>query len=475
MEKKLTKIVATVSDRRCEVDFIKGLYTAGMNVVRLNTAHQDPEGSLQVIKNTRAVSDEIALMVDTKGPEVRTRLTGSPFSVSAGDTVVVTDAPLKEKELGTTYEGFVDDLSPGKSILIDDGSLELQVLTKEPGRLVCRVCNDGEIENKKSINVPDAHLNVPALSEKDMAFIDFAIEQDLDFIAHSFVRSAGDVIAIQKILDDAGSAVKIVAKIENREGIRNLEEIIPHVAGVMIARGDLGIEIPAEQVPAYQKHIIELCRKHKRPVITATQMLHSMIKNPRPTRAEVSDVANAVYDGTDAIMLSGETAQGSYPLEAVQTMTRISRETERARSHFSRTQWIDPDTNQRNFLAKTVDSACRELPIKAVLSDTETGRSARVLSSYRMEVPIFARSPSKRVVRELSLSFGVFPAYMEYQASTDQLVANSLAGLLQDGVIDELDLVVIMGGAPGQSEGTNFVEINKASACLHLYSAGTPK
>lgn len=314
--RRKTKIVATISSKNCSVPFIKGLFEAGMNVVRLNTAHMNHDDALEVIRNTRAVSDTIGILLDTKGPEIRTCLTDSPLTVKCDDTIFVKGAPdesSRDNIICVSHSDFVEDVPVGSSILIDDGLIALAVIDKDANFLKCTVENDGTISSRKSINIPSVHVQLPALSEKDKGFIRFAADHDLDFIAHSFVRNKGDVLAVQSLLDAKKSSIKIIAKIENAEGVDNLSEILDHVYGIMIARGDLAVEIPTEQIPLTQKRIIKECIERRKPVIVATQMLHSMIESPRPTRAEVSDVANACLDHADALMLSGETANGKYP------------------------------------------------------------------------------------------------------------------------------------------------------------------
>ena len=436
-----------------------------MDVVRLNTAHQNPEDTLKVIESVRSVSDTIALMLDTKGPEVRTVGVDQDIPVKTGDIVRIS-SESSPSSFRVSYPKFVSDMPEGAHILIDDGLLELVVLTKSSDYLECEVKNDGAIKNKKSINVPGVHLNLPSLSERDRTYIDFAIEHELDFIAHSFVRNRKDVEDIQTILDERKSKVKIIAKIENRQGVENLQEILDVVFGVMVARGDLGIEIPAAQVPGIQKQIINLCVKRAKPVITATQLLHSMIENPRPTRAEVSDVANAVFDGTDALMLSGETASGKYPVEAVSTLAEIALTVEREKPRFWDLPVFQVKNRLRNYLAKAAISAALELPVKAMVVDTESGYSARIVSAYRSTIPVFATSPHMRVVRELALSYGVYPSYLPKPKATYDLVRNSLAVLLDNASITLDDLVVILAGTPGRSTGSNFIELNTARQCL---------
>ena len=329
---KHTKIVATVSDQRCEVEFIDALYKAGMNVVRLNTAHMAEEGLTRVVNNVRTVSNRIGILMDTKGPEVRTTTAQAPIPFKTGEIVKIMGNPEGETShdcICVSYRNFVNDLGVGSDILIDDGDLELKVIEKKEDFLVCEVENDATLGSRKSVNVPGVRINLPSLTEKDRKNIIWAIGHDLDFIAHSFVRNAADVKAVQDILDAHNSDIKIISKIENQEGVDNIDEIIDSCYGIMVARGDLGVEIPAEELPYLQKMMIQKCNDQFKTVITATQMLDSMMRNPRPTRAEVTDVANAVYDGTDAVMLSGETAQGKYPLEALQMMVHIIEQTEK--------------------------------------------------------------------------------------------------------------------------------------------------
>lgn len=331
---KHTKIVATISDQRCDVEFIKALYEAGMNVVRLNTAHMTEEGLSKVVNNVRAVSQRIGILMDTKGPEVRTTVAVNkePIPFKSGDKVKISGDPTQETShdhIYVSYPRFVHDLSVGSDILIDDGDLELKVVEKNNDYLLCEAQNEATLGSRKSVNVPGVRINLPSLTEKDRNNIRWAIEHDLDFIAHSFVRSKQDVLDIQRILDEHCSPIKIIAKIENQEGVDKIDEILEVAYGIMIARGDLGIEVPAEKIPGIQRVLIRKCVEVKKPVIVATQMLHSMINNPRPTRAEVTDIANAIYYRTDALMLSGETAYGKYPVEAVQTMTKVAREAEK--------------------------------------------------------------------------------------------------------------------------------------------------
>jgi len=465
--RKLTKIVATISDATCTVEFITSLFNAGMNVVRINTAHQTPEASAKVVDIVRSVSPNIGILVDTKGPEVRVRGLSAPLELKTGETVTIPKVDEQRKGFGVSYDGFVTEVPIGSRILIDDGAIELLVKSVATGMLLCEVLNDGTIKDRKNLNVPNVPLRVPSLSEKDRTYLKFVADRQIDFVAHSFVRNKEDVMEVRRILDGHGSRAKIIAKIENAQGVTNIPEILDFADGVMVARGDLGVEIPIERLPGVQKYIISMCLKKGKPVITATQMLHTMIENPRPTRAEVSDVANAVFDGTDALMLSGETASGKYPLEAVQTMARIALQAE---SQKPRTQQRDTEAtvnHVRLYLARGAAMSALKLPVKAIIADTETGSIARVLSSYRSHVPVNAFSPLLSTVRALSLSYGVFSEQSQAAKSTESLVSQSLKTLVDRGSIEEDDLVVIIGGAVGQSDTTNFLEMNTAAKCLH--------
>ncbi len=465
--KKLTKIVATISDRNCEPDFLRELFDAGVNVVRLNTAHQGLEESAKVVRNVRAVSNTVGILVDTKGPEVRVRGLAEPLELKTGDTVTIPKVDEMRKGFGVSYEGFVREVPIGARILMDDGGIELAVKNAANGMLLCEVLNDGVLKDRKNVNVPNVGLRVPSLSDKDRSYLKFVADEGIDFVAHSFVRNKDDVLEVRRILDSHGSKALIIAKIENSQGVTNLPEILEYADGVMVARGDLGVEIPLERIPGIQKHIIGACMKKGKPVITATQMLHTMMENPRPTRAEVSDVANAVFDGTDALMLSGETAQGKYPLEAVRTMARIALQAESQKPRAEAPVDSEATLNQvRNYLARGAAMSAIRLPVKAIIADTETGRIARLISSYRSHVPVYAFSPQLSTVRSLSLSFGVYSELSKAFSSTDQLVSGSLQSLVDRKLIEDRDLVAVIGGTPGQSNTTNFLEINTAASCL---------
>ncbi len=466
---KLTKIVATLSDRKCEPGFISDLYEEGVDVVRINTAHQQPEQTLQVINNVRKVSNKIAIMVDTKGPEVRTNESESPVAVKEGQLIRVSGHTARDscKDcIHVNYPGFVDLLEPGRTIMIDDGDISLTVMEKKADYLVCRVDNGGVISSRKSVNLPGTDIDLPSLNQKDLAYIDFAIEHDLDYIAHSFVRSRHDVLAIQEILDKHNSPIKIIAKIENQQGVDNIDEILDHVYGIMIARGDLAIEVPAERIPGIQANLVKKCIRRKKAVIIATQMLHTMIKNPRPTRAEVSDIATAVFSGTDAVMLSGETAFGDYPLESVRMMTNTLREAEKSKS-FSIDSKVVPHDNQVSvFLSKTAVRSIQKLNTRAIITDTDTGKTARYLSAYRGRTPIYAQCYDSRVMRELALNYGVMADYMDVELSKKEFIKATLTRLMDRREIKASDLIVVLAGNFGKKAGPSFVEVSTAQNML---------
>ena len=468
--KKHTKIIATISDKKCEVDFLTKLFEEGMNVVRLNTAHQTHSDAQKVIDNVRKVSDRIAILLDTKGPEIRTVDVENEIVLQKGERLKVKgkiEDLIFEEGLMVSYSGFVTDVEIGKRVLIDDGELELLVVDKNEEYLIVEAQNEGIIKNRKSVNVPGVSIQLPSLSKKDRGFIEFAIEQDIDFIAHSFVRHKDDVIEIQKILDKYGADIKIIAKIENQEGVDNIDEILDHSYGIMVARGDLAIEIPAPRIPVIQRRIIRKCIEQKKPVIIATQMLHSMISNPRPTRAEVSDIANAIYNRTDAIMLSGETAYGNYPVESVRVMTEVAIEVEKELHPDTRRDFVPSNQELTAILARSAVKSSQLLPVKAIITDTLTGRAGRYLSAYRGNMPVFALCYSKKVMRELALSFGVEAGYRKLLASRDEYVKQSMYSLMEKGYFTTDDLVIIIGGSFGPTKGVSFMEISKVDQLTH--------
>lgn len=466
---KFTKIVATISDKRCDHEFIRQLYEAGTNVIRLNTAHISTENAITMIENIRSVSDQIGILVDTKGPEIRTIGLAAPIDVNEGDIIKVRGGigQSDNKILYVSYENIHAGVPAGNQILIDDGELAMTVIEQKDDCLICRINNKGVIKNKKSINTPGVSVDLPSISEKDAEFIAFAAQHEVDFIAHSFVRNKEDVVAVQYILDQYNSKIKIIAKIENLDGVNNIDEILNAAYGIMVARGDLGIEIPAEKIPSIQRKLIKKAVQQKKPVIIATQMLHSMIENPRPTRAEVSDVATAIYDRTDAIMLSGETAYGNYPVESVKVMSKIAIEVESSKDKRNDLPVPRLDNETSAFLAEAAVLASKELRVSAIVTDTLTGKIARYIAAFRGTLPVYAKCHSGRVKRELALSYGVFPSEIKSKKNKHKLIETSLLDLVEKNLITENDTVVYVGGNFGVGGGTSFIEIASVERMAH--------
>ena len=461
---KQTKIVASISDRRCDANFIRSLFEAGMNVVRMNTAHANEEGIRQIIKNVRSVSRHIGILIDTKGPEVRTTGCAEPIQFWEGDMVKIFGRPEMDSThdmINLSYTNFASDVREGCHILFDDGAIDMEVMAINGPAVIAQVKNDGVLGAHKSVNVPGVHIALPTLTDKDRKNIMLAIDQDIDFIAHSFVRSAADVRAVQAILDAFNSDIKIISKIENQEGVDNIDEIIEASYGIMIARGDLGIEVPIERIPGIQREIIHKCIMAKKPVIVATQMLHTMISNPRPTRAEVTDIANAIYSHTDALMLSGETASGKYPVEAVQTMSAIA---EQAEKDLSQRGVIDVPLSEncdiREFMAYSAIEATEKLGVKGIITDSTTGNTARMLAAFRGPHPVLAICYNEKLQRLLNLSYGVIPVYQKEHIGTEELFLAAVRMLRQKGYIDLDDRIAYLSGNIGAGGGTKFLEIN---------------
>lgn len=449
---KFTKIVATVSDKRCDVDFIKSLYEAGINVVRMNSAHLDYDGFKKIVDNTRAANDTIAIMMDTKGPEIRTTVTdtGEPIEFHTGDVVKVYGCPdqkTSHTEICLNYPAITSVLHPGARFLIDDGEMEFRVTAVDGDSATAVACNEGAIGSRKSVNLPGIRVDLPAVTERDKRNIGYAVELGVDFIAHSFVRSAADVKEVQDILDSLGAETKIISKIENQEGVDNFDEILKASYGVMVARGDLGIEVAPERIPGIQSMLINKCIKAHKPVIVATQMLHTMIEHPRPTRAEISDVANAVYQRADAMMLSGETAYGKYPVEAVRTMTSVAKEVEASlRGKREVTPLLDSDIT--SFLAHESVVSENKVGTKAIFTDAYHGMTARFISSYRGNNPTFAICHNRNVQRWLALSYGV-TAYLYEQGNPMFFLPHSVDAvrqIVEDGFIGLHERVAYLTG-----------------------------
>lgn len=460
---KQTKIVASISDRRCDVDFIRQLFNAGMNVVRMNTAHASEEGIINIIRNVREVSRHIGILIDTKGPEVRTTGCTDPIAYKTGDVVKIFGRPEMDTThdiINLSYENFAADVQEGDHVLFDDGALDMVIIGINGPQVIAQVTNDGILGSHKSVNVPGRHIDLPALTAKDRKNIMLAIHQDIDFIAHSFVRSAADVRAVQDILDAHNSDIKIISKIENQEGVDNIDEIIDASYGIMIARGDLGIEVPIERIPGIQRQLIRKCQEKKKPVIVATQMLHTMINNPRPTRAEVTDIANAIYSSADALMLSGETASGKYPIEAVRTMAAIAEQAEQDRANNHIDIPLSANCDIREFMAHSAIEATEKLGVKGIITDSATGTTARSLAAFRGPHPVLAICYKDKLQRLLNLSYGVIPVYQKDHISSEQLFLAAVRMLRQKGYVELNDKIAYLSGNISVGGATKFLEIN---------------
>lgn len=459
---KRTKIVATLSSLHYDRKFIAALLEAGVNVFRLNTAHQTPEEMGEMIDKLREYAPDAALLIDTKGPELRTSAHGDDLDVVAGQPLEVfgdIQGVSRGSVLYLTSNRFLETISEGSKVLIDDGALELIVTVKKADSVICTPQTDGVIKRRKSVNIPGIPIDLPALSERDMEFLRIAAKKNVRFIAHSFVRTREDIIRVQEFMRGEGSDARIIAKIENQQGIDNIDQILDHAYGIMVARGDLGIEIPGECVPPAQRMIVKKCIESKKPVIIATQMLHTMIENPRPTRAEISDVANAIYQRVDAIMLSGETANGKYPLEAVQTMARIAEEIEKHTPKDLDQKLHRVSNPLLETLARMTVRACESMPIRAIIADTLTGRTARYLAAFRGQIPVYAMCYKEYIKRELQLSYGVEPFELPRYPSRDEFITHAVQKLLQKGKITNDDVILVLAGSFGSTNGASFIEI----------------
>ncbi len=459
-----TKIVCTIGPASENMKMIKKLLLAGMNVARLNFSHGSHEEHGRRIAFIRRAAGEVgknvAVILDTRGPEIRLGdFEEEPVYLEEGAQVTLTTDNIKGNKqcIPVTYRGLPRDVLEGDTILLANGLIALKVLSTTETEIRCRVENSGELTSRKGVNVPGVAVNLPAITEKDIQDIKFGIEQRVDFIAASFIRKASDVLAIRRILEDAGADIDIISKIESREAVNRLDEIIKVSDGIMVARGDLGVEIPVEEVPLVQKKIIEKCNRAGKPVVTATQMLDSMIQNPRPTRAEASDVANAIFDGTDAVMLSGETAAGKYPLEAVETMVRIAERAEEALRYneiLEKNRSYLPQRTVTDAISFATCATARDLGADAIITSTESGYTAKMVSKYRPQAPIVAVTPHIRVMRRLALTWGVLPLLAEAMGNTDDMISGAVKISLSTGLIKGGDLVVITAGAPVGVHGT---------------------
>lgn len=471
-----TKIVCTIGPASEAVEVLEQLINEGMNVARLNFSHGTHEEHLRRVEAIRQAmrntGRRVAIMLDTKGPEIRTgRLKEEPVFLEEGKRIILTTEDIlgDAERISVSYRGLPQDVKPGNMILIADGLIGLRVLSVQGTEIECEVVNGGELGSRKNVNVPGVAIRLPALTEKDVADINFAIDHELDFIAASFVRKASDVLDIRRLLEERGADIHIIAKIENQEGVDNLEEIIQVADGVMVARGDLGVEIPTEEVPLVQKLIIKRCNQAGKPVITATQMLESMIRNPRPTRAEASDVANAIFDGTDAIMLSGETAAGKYPVEAVRTMARIARRAEMSLAfrEILESKRAAAQPNVTDAISHATCTTAMDLGASAIITATKSGSTARMVSKYRPEAPIIAATPVERVANKLCLVWGVTPIVVRETQGTDEMIEEAIGGSLEAGLIRCGDLVVLTAGVPAGVPGTtNLIKVHVVADVL---------
>ncbi len=475
---KKTKIVCTIGPASESEEMLEKLMRAGMNVARLNFSHGTHDEHQQRIDRIKGVSEKlnypIAIMLDTKGPEIRLgNFETEPINLNTGDVFTLTTRDIlgNQEIVSISHDGLADDVEVGTAILIDDGLVELVVKEIKDGTdIVCEVLNSGELKNHKGVNVPNVKISLPAVTEKDKSDIIFGIQNDVDFIAASFVRKMDDVNEIRKILEDNhGEFIEIISKIENQEGIDNIAEIIKASDGIMVARGDLGVEVAPEEIPLVQKDLIRRCYLAGKPVITATQMLDSMMRNPRPTRAEVTDVANAIIDGTSAIMLSGETAAGKYPEQAVKTMSKIATRIEASLDYdeMLNTSVSLLENTTTNSISKSACVVARDLDAAAIVASTNSGSTARALSKFRPKTKIIAVTPNKRTRRHLALSWGVEAIITPQYEDTDELINDSLDVGVEAGVLEEGDLVVVTGGIPvGLTGATNLIKVSTIATII---------
>ena len=467
-----TKIVCTIGPASESEEMLEKLMNAGMNVARLNFSHgshEEHKGRIDTIRKVaKRLNKTVAILLDTKGPEIRTHnMKNGIIDLEKGKEVIVsmTEVEGTPEKFSVTYDNLINDVQVGSYILLDDGLVELQVkdIDHDRGEVKCDILNSGELKNKKGVNLPGVKVNLPGITDKDADDIRFGIKEDVDFIAASFVRRPSDVLDIREILEQEKANITIFPKIENQEGIDNIEEILEVSDGLMVARGDMGVEIPPEKVPMVQKDLIRKCNKLGKPVITATQMLDSMQRNPRATRAEASDVANAIYDGTDAVMLSGETAAGLYPEEAVKTMRNIAVSAEAAQDYkkllSDRTKLVE--TSLVNAIGISVAHTALNLNVKAIFAATESGSTARTISKYRPHSDIIAVTPSEKTARQCAIVWGVYPVVKEGRKNTDALLNNAVATAVETERVQNGDLIIITAGVPtGEKGTTNMMKIH---------------
>jgi pyruvate kinase len=468
---KKTKIICTIGPASEDKDTLKKLMEAGMNGARFNFSHgthDEQRKKMDLVKEVRVeLNLPIPIILDTKGPEIRTGdFEGGIAQLSEGEdfTICFDGRVGNERSCSVSYNELVDDVKPGDKILIDDGLIELTVDAVRDSKIHATIDNGGTVKDKKGINVPGGHVNLPSITESDKKDIIFGIEQGVDFIAASFIRTGEDVKYLRKFLDDnGGKEVGIISKIENKEGIDHIDEIIEGSDGIMVARGDMGVEIPAYDVPLVQKRIIKKCNRGGRFVITATQMLDSMMRNPRPTRAEVADVANAILDGSDTVMLSGETAAGKYPLESLEMMVSIASAVEKGIDYRGklRKRQRDLDNTVTNAIGYATCSSAESLDAKAIITPTASGYTARVISGFRPECPIFSFTPKANVMRRLALVWGVIPYYHPQIEIMEEFMSNVMEETKKEGLLKDGDLVIVTAGLPlGIGGKTNMMRIH---------------
>ncbi len=473
-----TKIVCTIGPASQDEEVFKELVLSGLNVARLNFSHGTHEEHKEKIDTIKKVREELksptAIMLDTKGPEIRIRdFENNQVELTKGQVFTLTTRDIlgNEEIVSVTYKQFPQDIKVGDTILIDDGLISMDAIEIiDDTDVKCIVRNGGQVKNKKGINVPNVNVNLPSMTDRDISDIKFGIKQGIDYIAASFIRTAEDVIGIRRLLEEEDADhIMIISKIENRQGVENIAEILEVSDGIMVARGDLGVEIPAEEVPLVQKSLIKSCNDAGKPVITATQMLDSMMRNPRPTRAEVSDVATAIFEGTDAIMLSGETASGSYPVEAVRTMARIAKMIEKSLDY---NELLASKSSSNHSITDSISFAtcksCLDLKASAIISATSSGYTAAAVSRFRPIAPIIAATQTDQVMRKLSLYWGVYPIKIEKLLSTDDIINKSVERALELGYLENGDLTIVTAGVPvGITGTTNLLKVHIVSELIY--------
>ena len=465
-----TKIIATLGPSTRSLENLERLMEAGCNVIRINMSHTNLKDADLIVEDVRTLSDEVAILIDTRGPEVRTTVAPQPITLTAGEEVLIKGAPdqeTTEEHICVTYAELPDVLELGTKILIADGQMEVEVKEKRDDTLICNVLRGGVLTSRKGVNIPGIKLPMPFLSDQDRADITFAARVGADFVAASFVGDVNDVRQVRELIAEEGGHASIISKVESQYAIENLEEIIEVSDGVMVARGDLGVEIPAERVPVAQKRMIKACQAKGKVVIVATEMLESMITNPRPTRAETSDVANAIFEGADAVMLSAETSVGKYPFEAVRMMGRIA---EISEAEFARSQEEPPktlDTDVSELICKSAWLAAQDLKINAILVPTSSGRTAKRMSRFRPPAPILATTPDMMTARSLALCYGVYALPARHFGRMESMARRSCQVMIEAGYLGDDGLIAVAAGVPvGRSGSTNLLSIQTISGLM---------